>query len=862
MMKLWRHAAAFLLSLCAAATVAAAADTPPVPLTEEAFPDPAFLQWVEKKDSDGDGFLSQEELDAVTAMDLRKQGIEQLDGLEYFRNLESLNCSENDLTALVLEDFPALTSLTCNENASLETLDLSGVPALEHLYCFHSALTELDLQDVPALTYLAWGGSPLQELDLSNNPELQVLHVLGGDLADADLSHNPKLDMLLWNHTRIETLDLSNQTELTYLNCTDNQLTSLDLSANSKLETLYAGKNRLLAIRLPGDNLSFCDLTDQRPAPFDLPTGENGLSLNHLVPWARPDQISELTGGILLGDWIQLDSPNATLTYRYQDGSAVLDASVSVTGENGWKEPLSITDWTYGQSPSQPQAQAAFGSVSFSYGASADGPFTPDVPTQAGRWYVRADVEETPLYNGLQSTKAFHIDPAIPEYSAPQEKYATYGDYLASVQLESGFYWENGSLRVGDAGDQSHSAFFVPADTVDYLIVPHIPVQVHVSPYDGTLLPILEIQDRTEAENLVIRHGDWVLQEGKDYGTELTSDGKTSHLTITFQGNYTGTVVRSFQEETGGQEDGSHGGSSTSKTYAITAQASAGGTITPSGTVSVSRGANRAFSIQARPGYQLDQLLVDGNEVTPADTYVFKSVSSNHTISARFAPSALPEDPGQTGVSSLLNTTDHNAYLRGYSAERFGPENAMTRAQAAQLFYGLLKDREVPITVTFTDVPADAWYKNAVETLASLGIVSGVGDGRFIPDRPITRAEFLVIAMRFATPPDGEAKTFSDVHESDWFYEAVTDASRYGWVQGSADGSFGPYQLVTRAQATVIVNRMLGRSADRTFIDTHPDLQTFQDVPPTHWAYYDICEAVNGHDYEKNGQQERWTARF
>lgn len=157
MMKLWRHAAAFLLSLCAAATVAAAADTPPVPLTEEAFPDPAFLQWVEKKDSDGDGSLSQEELDAVTAMDLRKQGIEQLDGLEYFRNPESLNCSENDLTALVLEDFPALT-------------------------------------------YLAWGGSPLQELNLSNSPELQVLHVLGGDLADADLSHNPKLDMLLWNH--------------------------------------------------------------------------------------------------------------------------------------------------------------------------------------------------------------------------------------------------------------------------------------------------------------------------------------------------------------------------------------------------------------------------------------------------------------------------------------------------------------------------------------------------------------------------------------------------------------------------------------------------------------------------------------
>lgn len=243
------------------------ADTPPVPLTEEAFPDPAFLQWVEKKDRDGDGFLSQEELDAVTSMDLRKQGIQQLDGLEYFRNLESLNCSENDLTALVLEDLPALTSLTCNENASLETLDLRGTPALEHLYCFHSALSELDLEDVPALTYLVWGGSPLQELDLSNSPELEVLHVLGGDLTSADLSHNPKLDMLLWNHTRIETLDLSNQTE-PHLS----QLHGQPAHLPGPERQFQAGDSLRREEPPPGhpdagNDLSFCDLTDQRPAP-------------------------------------------------------------------------------------------------------------------------------------------------------------------------------------------------------------------------------------------------------------------------------------------------------------------------------------------------------------------------------------------------------------------------------------------------------------------------------------------------------------------------------------------------------------------------------------------------------------------
>lgn len=450
-MNVWKHAAALLLSLCAATGMAAAAAnaSPPIPLTDEAFPDPAFLLYVQKQDSDGDGTLSQNELDTVTKMDLRKCGIEQLNGLEYFRNLESLNCSENDLTALELDDFPALTSLTCNENPLLDTLDLSGAPALEHLYCFHSALSELDLQDVPALTYLAWGGSPLQELDLSGNPELQVLHVLGGDLTSADLSHNPKLDTLLWNHTRIETLDLSQQTELTYLNCTDNQLSALDLSSNSKLETLYAGKNCLLAIRMPADDLPFYDLTEQRPVPFSLPAGENDLSLNQLVSWAHPEQISELTGGVMQEDRIRLDAPNGTLTYRYQDGSVILDASITVTGENGWKLPLSMADWTYGQSPSQPQAQPAFGSVRFSYSASADGPFAPDAPTQAGLWYVRADVDESPQYNGLQSTESFYIYPAVPEYPLPEEKSATYGEYLANVQLESGFFWETAVSWLG-----------------------------------------------------------------------------------------------------------------------------------------------------------------------------------------------------------------------------------------------------------------------------------------------------------------------------------------------------------------------------------------------------------------------------
>ena len=49
------------------------------------------------------------------------------------------------------------------------------------------------------------------------------------------------------------------------------------------------------------------------------------------------------------------------------------------------------------------------------------------------------------------------------------------------------------------------------------------------------------------------------------------------------------------------------------------------------------------------------------------------------------------------------------------------------------------------MTAHFTDVPSNAWYAKAVNTLASMGIISGVGDDKFLPNRPITRAELSLI---------------------------------------------------------------------------------------------------------------------
>lgn len=182
----------------------------------------------------------------------------------------------------------------------------------------------------------------------------------------------------------------------------------------------------------------------------------------------------------------------------------------------------------------------------------------------------------------------------------------------------------------------------------------------------------------------------------------------------------------------------------------------------------------------------------------------------------------------------------------------------MTRAEVAQMFYNLLRSKNVSGGETFSDVPADAWYATAVRALSGLGAIKGYGDGTYAPAKAITRAEFVTIAARFADRTTGTV-TFSDVSESHWAYDTIGQAAYYGWVQGNEAGGFRPDAPITRAEAVRIVNTMLGRGGDKSYIDAHSAaLRQFPDVGPGHWAYYEIAEAANAHGYTKADRVETW----
>lgn len=220
-------AAALTLSLCTpvlAEGIAAlpAAETGGIPIDPAHFPDANFLKYVEKIiDTDHSGTLSQEERNA-TVIYVLGMGIKDLTGIEFFPELEDLDCSENQLTQLDVSKNPNLKRLVCYEN-KLTSLDVSGNTSLTELYCYTNQLTSLNLGE---------------------NANLDILNCVVNRLTSLDLSGNANLTRLACSSNLLTSLDVSNNPTLILLDCERNLLTSLNVSKNTELDTLDCSGNK------------------------------------------------------------------------------------------------------------------------------------------------------------------------------------------------------------------------------------------------------------------------------------------------------------------------------------------------------------------------------------------------------------------------------------------------------------------------------------------------------------------------------------------------------------------------------------------------------------------------------------------
>ena len=108
---------------------------------------------------------------------------------------------------------------------------------------------------------------------------------------------------------------------------------------------------------------------------------------------------------------------------------------------------------------------------------------------------------------------------------------------------------------------------------------------------------------------------------------------------------------------------------------------------------------------------------------------------------------------------------------------------------------------------TFADVPASAWYYNAVEYVYENGLMSGVSGGRFAPDDTLTRAMLVQTLYAMEGRPAAASAGFADVASGDWYASAVNWAAANGVVSGVSETGFGPNNALTREQLALILYR-------------------------------------------------------
>ena len=215
----------------------------------------------------------------------------------------------------------------------------------------------------------------------------------------------------------------------------------------------------------------------------------------------------------------------------------------------------------------------------------------------------------------------------------------------------------------------------------------------------------------------------------------------------------------------------------------------------------------------------------------------------------------------------VLNKEIHFNYVIGYTDGTIRPNNDISRAEVATIFFRLLTDEARTqydkTTSSFSDIKDGAWCCRAVSTLTNMGIIKGYTDGSFQPNKSITRAELATIIARFAKL-DVNTKTFSDIN-GHWAQKSIELAAGNGWINGYTDGTFRPNKSIIRAETFAMINRVLDRQTESVsdLLPTSEMNMWSDNLNENAWYYKDVQEATNYHKCDRVGDSvyEKWTEK-
>ncbi|WP_304428115.1 leucine-rich repeat domain-containing protein, partial [uncultured Clostridium sp.] len=498
---------------------------------------------------------------ALTDLYCSGTGITSLD-VSNNTTLKYLLCYDTGITSLDVSNNTVLEYLVCYDTG-ITSLDVSNNTALEYLDCSDTEITSLDVSQNVALRYLSCSNNEnLTSLDVSNNTSLIELECSRTGITSLDLSKNIALEYLVCVETPLIGLDIGKNDNLMMFNNDYNPINNLSTTTNLTVTSESFNINELgleeskiknlSGAELNGDIMTITSINTPITYEYDCGSSKNGamvleVTLN-LEKGDRQIEINSLDKDYD-GNPIKVTKDNCTITVSkdYIDKVTLSDGDVEFTyykknsagawekiqeareageykvvanlkeidywkeavGEkefkisqatNVWTDKPSIEGWTYGETPKKPRASAQFGDVEFSYSNSENGNFESVLPTEAGRWYVKAEVIGNDNYTGISDIKEFEIAKAKPTYSIPQDIKATYGQTLKDIKLPEGFSWVDDTQSVGNVGANKFMATYTPSDTNNYEVVNDIEVTVDVTQAINNWTQELSIEGWTYGE--------------------------------------------------------------------------------------------------------------------------------------------------------------------------------------------------------------------------------------------------------------------------------------------------------------------------------------------------------------------------
>ena len=312
----------------------------------------------------------------------------------------------------------------------------------------------------------------------------------------------------------------------------------------------------------------------------------------------------------------------------------------------------------------------------------------------------------------------------------------------------------------------------------------------------------------------------------------LSSDQKSITVTGVKEGTATITVsiklgdvvldsdsVTVTVDERGTSGGGGGGGSSSSGDYIVSVDKTTHGKVTVSPS-RADKGDTVTITVKPDTGYELDELTVtdkDGDEIklTEKDDnkFTFKMPGSKVTVEASFK--LIETEPENPFTDISKNDYFYDAVLwaadkgitSGVTDTLFAPNSSCTRAQMVTFLWRANGSPVVDYAMNFTDVPADAYYTDAVRWAVSEGITSGTSATTFAPDMTVTRAQTVTFLYRAAGTPAVSGGSFADVAADAYYADAVAWAVKEGITSGTGGNSFSPDAPCTRGQIVTFLYR-------------------------------------------------------